>query len=249
MHLNKNFILSILLTLGLAFSSMAQGIYQKGTIQLSKKKTMDAYIQIDWSYPQRFQTSVTYVTVKEFEKAVKKNKKIKGKMKEKLQPKDILGFSLEDGRRFEVVKYVDYTSGKLQKMMPKRLIMEKLSDGPIEVYKFYARTTGKISKELADLAMDAHTDVEDRKKLHEWIQNNFEMMVRKETKNPRNVVYINLLNYIGDNYDVKDKYDANHYGLRNQFSEEKKFGKYVNKEFEAAFMRMIDDYNSQELAK
>ena len=249
MHLNKNFTLSVLLILGLAFSTMAQGIYQKGTIQLSKKKTMDAYIQIDWSYPQRFQTSVTYVTVKEFEKAVKKNKKIKGKMKEKLQPKDLLGFTLEDGSRFEVVKYVDYTSGKLQKMMPKRLIMEKLSDGPIEVYKFYARTTGKISKELADLAMDAHTDVEDRKKLHEWIQNNFEMMVRKETKNPRNVVYINLLNYIGDNYDVKDKYDANHYGLRNQFSEEKKFGKYVNKEFEAAFMRMIDDYNSQELAK
>ena len=249
MYLNKKFILSLLLALGLSFSGIAQGIYQKGKIQLSKKKFMDAYIQIDWSYPQRWQTSVTYVTIKDFEKAVRKGNKIKGKIKEKLQPKDLIGFELEDGRRFQVVKYVDMTSGKLQKMMPKRLIMEKLADGPIEVFKFYARTTGKISKELADLAMDAHTDVEDRKKLHEWIRNNFEMMVRKDSKNPRNVVYINLLNYIGDNYDVKDKYDNNHYGLRNQFSEEKKFGKYVNKEFEAAFMRMINDYNSQELAK
>ncbi len=249
MQINNKFILAFILTLGLAFNLMAQGIYQKGTIHLSKKKSMDAYIQINWSYPQRFQTSLTYVTVKDFEKAVAKNKKIKGKMTEKLQPKDLIGFELEDGRRFEVVKYVDMTSGKLQKMMPKRLILEKTADGPIEVYKFYARTTGKISKELADLAMDAHTDVEARKVLHEWIQNNFEMLVRKDSKNPRNVVYINLLNYIGDNYDVRDKYDNNHYGLRNQFSEEKKFGKYVNQEFEAAFLRMVSDYNSQQLAK
>lgn len=245
----KNIILTLVLALGLAIGVFAQGLYQKGTIHLSKKKRMDAYIQIDWSYPQRFQTSLTYVTIKDWDKAMKKGGKIKGKIKEKLQPKDLIGFELENGKKFEVVKYLDLTSGKMQKMLPKKLILEKLADGPIEVFKFYARTTGNISSELADLAMDAHTDVEDRKKLHEWIQNNFEMLVRKDSKNPRNVVYINLLNYIGDNYDVKDKYDNNHYGLRNQFSEEKKYGKYVNKEFEAAFLRMVNDYNTQQLSK
>ena len=173
MDLNKKIVLSVLLILGLVISSFAQGIYQKGTIHLTKKKSMDAYIQIDWSYPQRFQTSLTYVTIKDYEKALKKGRKIKGKLKEKLQPKDLIGFELEDGKQFQVVKYVDLTSGKMQKMLPKKLILQKLSDGPIEVFKFYARTTGKISSELADLAMDAHTNVEDRKKLHEWIQNNF----------------------------------------------------------------------------
>ena len=248
MNSQKNIIITLLCITCFAMGGFAQGIYQKGEIHLSKKKSIEAYIQIDWSYPQRFQTSLTYVTPKDYEKAIKKGK-IKGKIKEKLQPKDLIGFELEDGRQFQVVKYLDMTSGKLQKMMPKRLILQKVADGPIEVYKFYARTTGKISSELADMAMDAHTDVEDRKKLHEWIQNNFELLVRKDSKNPRNVVYINLLNYIGDNYDVKDKYDNNHYGLRNQFSEEKKYGKYVNKEFEAAMLRMVNDYNSQQLAK
>ena len=149
MHLHKKFILTLLFSLGLVFSTIAQGLYQKGTIQYSKKKTEEAYIQIDWSYPQRFQTSITYVGVKDYEKAIKKGRKIKGKIKEKLQPKDIIGFTLDDGRQFEVVKYVDLTSGKLQKMMPKKLIMQKMADGPIEVFKFYARTTGKISSELA----------------------------------------------------------------------------------------------------
>ena len=246
--INKKFIFSFILVLGLTIGSFAQGIYQKGTIHLTKKKSIDAYIQIDWSYPQRFQTSVTYITPKDYEKAMKKGK-IKGKIKEKLQPKDLIGFKLEDGSVFTVVKYVDLTTGKLKKMLPKRLIMQQIAYGPIEVFKFYQRTTGKISYELSDLAFEAHTDPEARKELHEYIKNNFEMMVRKDSKNPRNVVYINLLNYIGDNYDVRDKYDSNHYGLRNQFSEEKKFGKYVNKEFEAAFLRMVNDYNSQGLSK
>ena len=63
------------------------------------------------------------------------------------------------------------------------------------------------------------------------------------------MVYINLLNYIGDNYEVRDNYDNNHYGLRNQFSEEKKYGKYVDKEFETALLKMVDDYNRQQLTK
>ena len=248
MKTHKNILTALILILCFSLSGMAQGIYQKGTIHITKKKTIEAYIQIDWSYPQRFQTSVTYITPKDYKKAMKKGK-IKGKIKEKLQPKDLIGFELEDGRKFTVVKYVDLTTGKLKKMLPKRLIMQQLAEGPIEVFKFYQRTTGKISYELSDLAFEAHTDPEARKELHEYIQNNFEIMVRKETKNPRSVVYINLLNYIGDNYDVRDKYDNNHYGLRNQFSEEKKFGKYVNKEFEVALLKMVDDYNTQQLAK
>jgi hypothetical protein len=55
------------------------------------------------------------------------------------------------------------------------------------------------------------------------------------------------LNYIGDNPRVKENYDNNHYGLRNQFAEKQKMGKYVNKEYEAAFLRMVNDYNQDAL--
>jgi hypothetical protein len=69
-------------------------------------------------------------------------------------------------------------------------------------------------------------------------------LIKKEHKNPRNVVHINLLNFIGDNNAVKERYDNNHYGLRNQFSEDLKEGKLVNKNYEASFLKMIKDYNN-----
>ena len=58
-------------------------------------------------------------------------------------------------------------------------------------------------------------------------------------------MHINLLNFIGDNQRVKENYVNNHYGLRNQFTEKQKMGKYVNKEYEASFLRMLDDYNQE----
>ncbi len=213
----------------------AQGLYQKGTIELKKGKTIEAYIQIDFRFPQRFQQSLTYLSPKDYDKSIKTGK-IKGSMKEKLEPKDVEGFTLADGRVFKTVKYVDIT-GKAIKMIPKRMILEQVADGRICMYKLYSRTTGSIEKELANLTFG------DPKILIDYIQNNFQLLIQKDTDNPRNVIHINLLNYIGDNAQVKQNYDNNHYGLRNQFSEEKKFGKYVNKEYEAAFLRLLDDYN------
>jgi hypothetical protein len=69
-------------------------------------------------------------------------------------------------------------------------------------------------------------------------------LIKKDKKNPTNVMHINLLNYIGDNAKVKENYDNNYYGLRNQFTEKQKMGKYVNKEYETAFLKMVNDYNS-----
>jgi hypothetical protein len=60
-------------------------------------------------------------------------------------------------------------------------------------------------------------------------------------------MHINLLNYIGDNARVKENYTNNHYGLRDQFTESQKMGKYVNKKYEAAFLRMVNDYNETQL--
>ncbi|MEZ2414301.1 hypothetical protein ACA086_05000 [Muriicola sp. E247] len=218
-------------------SIQAQGNYHKGVLHLKKGKSQEVYIEIDFEFPQRFQQGITYMEPKDFEK-YKSTGKMKGKMKQKMEPKHFKGFSLDDGREFRTVWYSDLT-GKAIKMIPKRMTLEQVADGSIKMYKLYSRTTGKINQELADQIF------ENRENLVEYIQNNFQLLILKDKKNPTNVMHINLLNYIGDNARVKDNYTNNHYGLRDQFTERQKMGRYVNKEYEASFLKMINDYNEE----
>lgn len=233
---NTKTLLSLLLLLFISTGIIAQSLYQKGTLQTKKGKTVEAYIQIDFEYPQRFQQNITYITPKDYEK-YRKSGKIKGSMKNKLNPSDLEGFTLDNGQVFKTVRYADLT-GKAIKMIPKKMCLEQISDGKILMYKLYSRTTGRINHELADMIF------ENRPELIKYIQNNFQLLILKDKKNPTNVMHINLLNYIGDNAKVKENYNNNHYGLRNQFTEKQKMGKYVNKEYEAAFLRMVNDYNN-----
>lgn len=218
----------------------AQALYQKGTLHLKKGKTQEVFIELDYEYPQRFQQGITYLSPDDFEKYTKTGK-LKGNMKQKMEPKHLEGFTLEDGREFKTVWYSDLT-GKAIKMLPKRMTLEQVAQGRIIMYKLYSRTTGRINQELADMVF------EDRQKLIAYIQDNFQLLIMKNSDKPKNVMHINLLNFIGDNPRVKDNYVNNHYGLRNQFTEEQKMGKYVNKEYEAAFLRMVEDYNNDALS-
>jgi len=233
---NTKTLLSLLLLLFISTGIIAQSLYQKGTLTTKKGKTEEAYIQIDFEYPQRFQQNITYITPKDYEK-YQKSGKIKGSMKNKLNPGDLQGYTLENGQVFKTIRYADLT-GKAIKMIPKKMCLEQISDGKILMYKLYSRTTGSINHELADMIF------ENRPELIKYIQDNFQLLIKKDKKNPTNVMHINLLNYIGDNANVKENYDNNHYGLRNQFTEKQKMGKYVNKEYEAAFLRMVNDYNN-----
>lgn len=230
---------SILIAL-LCFSFAANAqLYNKGIITLKNGKTVEGYVQIDYRFPQRFQNGISYMTPKTYAK-FEKSGKVKGKDLEKLEPKHIQGFELESGARYATVKYLDVFSNTKTGVIPRARIFEQVADGKIKMYKFYTPTTGKkVSYELLD--QKALGDAQ----LIEYIQNNFQLLVEKEGKdnNPKNVVSINLLNYIGDNDEVKTNYDNNHYGLRNQFSTEKKEGKLVNKEYETAFLKMLADYN------
>ncbi|MEB8329019.1 hypothetical protein OO009_06595 [Flavobacteriaceae bacterium KMM 6897] len=215
----------------------AQALYQKGTLHLKKGKTEEVYIEIDFEHPQRFQQGITYIYPDDFEKYTKSGK-LKGKVKQKMEPKHLEGFTLEDGRVFRSVWYSDLT-GKAIKMIPKRMTLEQVAHGSILMYKLYSRTTGRINNELADMVF------EDRQILIDYIQDNFQLLIQKDSDKPKNVIHINLLNFIGDNPRVKENYVNNHYGLRNQFTEKLKMGKYVNKEYEAAFLLMLDDYNQE----
>ena len=177
------------------------------------------------------------MALKDYEKYTKTGK-LKGKMKQKMEPKHLEGFTLEDGRVFKTVWYSDLT-GRAIKMLPKRMTLEEVAHGRILMYKLYSRTTGRINHELADMVFD------DPQKLIDYIQDNFQLLIQKDSNNPKNVMHVNLLNFIGDNPRVKENYDNNQYGLRNQFTERQKMGIYVNKEYEAAFLRMLADYNQE----
>ncbi|MBT8313744.1 MAG: hypothetical protein KJP26_04725 [Maribacter sp.] len=217
----------------------AQSVFHKATLHLKKGKEKEVYIELDFEYPQRFQQGITYLSPEDFEKSTETGK-LKGKMKQKMEPKHFEGFTLDDGRVFKTVWYSDLT-GKAIKMIPKRMTLEQVANGRILMYKLYSRTTGRINHELADMVF------EDRDKLIAYIQDNFQLLIQKDSDKPKNVMHINLLNFIGDNARVKENYVNNHYGLRNQFTERQKMGKYVNKEYEAAFLRMLNDYNQEAL--
>ena len=219
----------------------AQALFQKGTLHLKKGKDQQVYIEIDFKHPQRFQQGITYMSLEDHEK-YSKTGKLKGKMQQKMEPKHFDGFTLEDGRVFKTVWYSDMT-GKAIKMIPKRMTLQEVAHGRILMYKLYSRTTGKINQELSNMIFD-HPE-----SLVAYIQDNFQLLIQKDSDKPKNVMHINLLNFIGDNPRVKENYDNNHYGLRNQFSERQNMGIYVNKEYEAAFLRMLDDYNNQAAAK
>ena len=137
----------------------AQGLYQKGSVTFKKGKSTDAYVQMDYKYPQRFQNSITYITPSTYAKYLKKGK-IKGSKKIKLKPKEIEGFHLDNGQIFKTVSYADIT-GKAIKMMPKKLCLEQLASGEIDLYKLYTRTTGTISYELADYVREGGQELID----------------------------------------------------------------------------------------
>ncbi|MDH3697338.1 MAG: hypothetical protein OEQ81_01645 [Flavobacteriaceae bacterium] len=225
----------------MAFSGLAQGLYQKGKIQISKKKHIDAYIQIDYRFPQRFQEDITYLEPDSYAKW-QETGKLKGKHKIKLGLKDFEGFALDNGQSFKVIKYIDLTKKGIG-MLPKRICVEQIANGKVDAYKLYSNTTGKISYELADVVMDSK--MQGDQMLIDYIQDNFQILVQKLPghKNPRNLQGANLLTLIGDNERVKTNYDNNHYGFRNQFTERQKFGVIVNKQYESSFLKMINDYN------
>lgn len=244
----KNIIsYSILLLVFLTTSAgLAQkNNFEKGSIILSKKKSIDAYILIDFTQPQNFQKQITYLEPKGYEK-FKGGTKLK-KVQETLKSKDILGFELEDGRKFKSVKYMDLTK-KGMGMMPKKFCLEQISDGKIDMFKFYQHTgsTGsvgisKISYELQDVIRESNKNGD--QVLIDYIQGHFQLLAQKEHKTPKNIYNMNMLNLIGDNAEVKENYDNNHYGVQAYITGDIKPGLLAHPMIEAAFLKMTADYN------
>lgn len=230
----------LLFTFLFSFTVQAQrNAYKKGTIIVDQKKTIDAYIQMDFRFPQRFQSSITYISPEAYEN-FQQSGTLKEKAKESFKPKKIVGFDLEDGRSFRTVKYTDLSRNSTSVKVPEKLCLEQVIDGKINLYKMYSHTTGEVSQELSKVVLDSKTEGDEL--LIDYLKDNFQLLVQKDSDNAKNLMVVSLLNYFGDNETVKENYTNNQYGFRDEFIE-KQSGVIVDKKFETAFLRLLQDYD------
>jgi uncharacterized protein (DUF2344 family) len=237
-YLQKTLFLFLVVT----FASNAQEKYHKGTLQINAKKAKEAYILIDYSNPQKFQKTITYVDPVVYEK-YQFTGKVKSSAKKTLEAKSILGFTLDDGRKFKTIKYRKPTKG-LKKTLAPKYCLEQKTEGAIELYKFYSHTDGgKVTPELLD-AMHENLSGDNRAVL-EYIENNFVLIVKKgEKATTKNVLRMDLMNLIGDHSLIVEKYENNHYGVKELLLIEKNDYFLANPKMEAALLHMLSEYNT-----
>jgi len=99
---NSYTLFRLFLTLLIPAYLNAQDNYHKVKLHLKNDKTQEIFIEIDFKRPQRLQQGIPYMTPKNFEK-YSKTAKLKGKMKQEMEPKHFTTFTLYDGRIFKTV--------------------------------------------------------------------------------------------------------------------------------------------------
>ncbi len=212
------------------------GTYEKGTITFSNGKTEDAYIHIDFFYPQRFQTELSYLDEKGYEDYQKGKKVNKSIIKLKL--KEIDGFSLENGKKFKKVKYANMLATKSMDMIPKNLLLEVVTDGKVTIYKKHYRTTGRVYNVVLEAYNNGGQEFVD------FQNDNFELLYQKDkSKNPKNMIGVNLKTLMGDNEEVLTNYNNNHYGFQGEFTQESDFAANVDTAYLETLMKLLADYN------
>jgi len=221
--------------------SSQQNSYKKGTIIVNQKKSIDAFIEVDFRLPQRFQSSITYVSPENYEK-LQRGEKIKGKSKKTMKPKDIIGFDLDDGTSFRTVSYTDMSSNSSVGPMPIKLCLQRVVDGKIDLYKMFSATTGNVSHDIKSV-MNLSEVEDDDNILIDYVQDNFQLLVQKNEGTVKNLMSVSLLNYFGDNSKVKENYIENQYGFRDEFNQQSN-SPIVNHNLEAALLRLLNDYES-----
>lgn len=243
----KRTILSVLFSVCLTAAIYAQGdsaqqscaSYYKADVTFKKGKTKELYVWIDYCQPHRFQQgSIVTINEKVFKK-YQKGKKVKKKSRESIKIKNLEGLTLEDGREFRMVKYVDLAATTKIGMLPKRFLLEVFADGDITVYrKLYRTKNGVIHRAVMD------SQLEGGQQHFDFMTNNFEVLVQKDkNKNPRNIRNVNLKNYIGDKHEIDDKYINGDYTFRVQLQRDPIFASNCDMPFMEALLELVNDYN------
>jgi hypothetical protein len=212
------------------------GKYEKGAIILDKGKKIEGYIYMDMLNPQEFQKRVNLINEKTH-KAFLKGKKIKKDI-EVYKAKDLQSFTLENGQKFKQCKYVNLLATRKQDMLPKKLMLEVVTEGKVTVYKKHHHTQGIVSGHLPD-----RTEVNDAEYV-EFQKNNFEILYQKEGEGAKNMSVINIKALVGDNEAVLANYDKDYYGFRTLFTKGPVFESSFQLDALEAFTKLVEDYNN-----
>jgi hypothetical protein len=211
------------------------GTYEKGTVTLENGDEVNGYIFIDMMNPQEFQKRVNLIDEKTY--AAYQAGKDVDKDAVVYDAKDVQSFTLENGKKFKQARYVNLFAKRKQDKIPKRLLLEVVTEGKITVFKKYHHTQGIVTSHLPD-----RTKVSDADYV-KWQENNFEILSQKEGEEAINMSTINIKKLVGDNKTVLTNYAKNKYGFRDLFIKGPVFESSFQLDALEAFTRMVEDYN------
>lgn len=190
------FALFVLLT-NIAFSQVEKKANQfDGYIIKNDSTKIEGVIEINGSetYPWLNQNSVKYIPKEAF-----LNKKVKSKDKTKYDPKDLLEYCAGN-REFETKKYANLLEGGAA-VLPQRYFMERLVNGTISVYVYY--------ESPPDVQVGTPEEIEaeyNRCRIKD-------ILIQKGEEKLKNLAFVDIMEYISDCPEVKEKYVNGDYGI------------------------------------
>ncbi|MEL7001790.1 MAG: hypothetical protein AAFN93_03545 [Bacteroidota bacterium] len=209
--------------------------YEKGTVTLESGEEIEGFIYFDMMNPQLFQKRVLLIT--DEANATTTEWDVAKKNHVNYDAKDVQSFTLENGKKFKKAKYVNLFAKRKQDKIPKKLLLEVVTEGKITVFKKHHHTQGFVSPYLPK-----RTKVSDAEFV-KWQENNFEILSQKEGAEAVNMSSINLKKLVGDNKPVLMNYAKNKYGFRTLFVKGPVFESSFQLDALEAFTKMIEDYN------
>ena len=229
----KNILTSIILLCAFVVSLSAQKEVVDVVVHVNDKKSVEGLMHYDSRYPWSYQRSVDL-----FDKSLRNAKKVKNKDKTEYKAKDIKGFEFND-RVFEVHKVSatgksDYAStiGSI----PKMTLIEKVSDGAINMYQVYGYPPKVAS------GVDFNTIYED-------LRNKPEYFVEKNGDGDlKSLGSINIEKWIADAPETSKKFADGEFGNFKR-KEGKKFNNFIKGQLEnessGLMYKVIEAYNEE----
>ena len=209
--------------------------YEKGTVTLMNGEEIEGYIYMDMMNPQEFQKRVNLIDEKTYA-AYKAGEDVDNDAVV-YDASDLQSFTLENGKKFKQAKYANLFAKRKQDQVPRKMMLEVVTEGKVTVFKKYHHTQGIVTSHLPD-----RTKVSDADYV-KWQENNFEILAQKEGEEAKNMSSFNIKKLVGDNKTVLTNYAKNKYGFRDLFIKGPVFESSFQMDTLEAFTRMVEDYN------
>jgi hypothetical protein len=236
----RNLFLALLMTCSALLSAQEYELAsdeKKGHIITKKGVVLKGYIKLkgDEMSPWKNQSSVEFFT----EDAMSDGK-VKGKEREKFNPKDIQAYVVED-RHFEAMK-ISVAKLDIGMGIDSWKFVERVADGHISVYRLF-ETPDPVS---------VTTSEEERVALEqemERMRSEPRIVLIKEGEKPTLIQKVDFAEYLEKCPEVQEKYTSGGYGIEPWNPDaESKLGQWMSKQanaeqIKAVLKEIITDYN------